>query len=86
MPRITVKYLVNIRDKTGTGNEDLELPENASLQDAADKIRELHGLSLPDARIMATLNGVGWAQCVGGMKTPLKEKDVILLFPPLSGG
>ena len=40
MPRITVKYLVNVRDKTGTGNEDLELPEGASLQDAADKIRE----------------------------------------------
>jgi len=86
MPIITVKYLVNLREKAGTGREELDFSENARLQDVAERIRKLHGIDLHDPRIMATLNGKGWSQYPEGINTRVKEADVVLLFPPLSGG
>lgn len=86
MAKVTVKYLVNLKEKAGTAKEELEFPEGARLKDVADRIRELHCIDLPDHRIMTTLNGKGWSQFPDGINTPVKEGDVVLLFPPLSGG
>ena len=86
MPAVTVKYLVNLRDKAGTSKETINLPGSATLADVAEHIRTLHGISLPDPHIMATINGKGWAQCPEGLRTPVKDDDVVMLFPPLSGG
>jgi len=86
MPKVTVKYLVNLRERTGKATEEMELPENARLSDIADKIHALYGIKLPDPHIIATLNGKGWGQYPEGMRTPVGEQDLVLLFPPLSGG
>ena len=86
MTTVTIKYLVNLSEKAGTAREDIEFSDNARLRDVADKIRGLHGIDLPDPRIMATLNGRGWRQYPDGLDTPVKEGDVVMLFPPLSGG
>jgi MoaD family protein len=84
--RVQIKYLSALRDRTGRRHEEVAFGENATLQDVADWLNSQRGLRLPDARIMATLNGKGWNQYPSGLSTPLSPGDVVCLFPPVSGG
>jgi len=86
MPRVLVKYLGTIRDKVEKGEEKYELVDGSTLCELAGKIEESHALSLLDQAVMVTLNGQGIRQLPNGLETSLKEGDVVLLFPPVSGG
>lgn len=86
MITVTVKYMVNLIDKTGRRRDDVDLPEGSRLSDLAAWLSENRDLDLPDPKIMATLNGRGWSQYGEGMETPLSNGDTVLLFPPISGG
>jgi MoaD family protein len=83
---VQIKYLSALRDRTGRRQEEVAFSPNATLQDVVDWLKAERGLRLPDARIMATLNGKGWSQYPSGLVTPLSQGDVICLFPPVSGG
>ena len=83
---VEIKYLSALRDRTGRRQEKVAFGENATLQDVADWLSTQRGMQLPDARVMATLNGRGWSQYPSGLATPLSQGDVVCLFPPVSGG
>jgi len=86
MPRVLVKFLAAVKDKVGKGAEEYELPNGSTLSELAAKLEKRHQLSLQDPTIMVTLNGKGLRQLPSGLETRLSEGDMILLFPPISGG
>ena len=86
MITVTVKYMVNLIDKTGRRQDDVVLPAESRLSDLAAWLSENRDLGLPDPKIMATLNGRGWSQYEEGLETGLQDGDTVLLFPPISGG
>ncbi len=81
-----VRYLSALRDRAGLREEPVELPAGSRLRDLADWLARRRGLSLPDPRIMAILNGRGWTQYPEGLETPLGEGDQVALFPVVGGG
>ena len=83
---VTVKYLSALRDQAGVGCEVLHLPRGATLRDVSARVAEAHGIGVPSAQTMATLNGRGWAQYSQGLDTPAGDGDVIDVFPPIAGG
>ncbi len=83
---VKVRYLSAIRDRTGLREEQVELPAGSLLSDLASWLGAKRGLKLPDALVMATLNGRGWGQQERGMDTPLGEGDEVALFPVVGGG
>jgi len=86
MPRVLVKSLATVKDRVGKGEEEYELPDGSTLSELSAKLQKSHQLSLLDPAIMVTLNGRGIRQLPEGLETRLREGDVILLFPPISGG
>ena len=83
---VTIRYLSALRDNTGTGQEEVSLPEGSRLGDAAGYVHRKYGIRVPDPNVMFILNGKGWNQYSGGLETPLTEGDIILILPPVSGG
>ena len=83
---IHIKYLNAIRDKVGHRDETAGFPQGTTLQDVQTWLNSLYSLSLPDPGIMLTLNDKGWAQVPKDLATELKDKDVICIFPTISGG
>lgn len=86
MPRVLVKFLAAVKDKVGREEEEYELPDGSTLSELAVKLQKSHQLLLLDPAIMVTLNGRGICQLPEGLETKLREGDVILLFPLISGG
>ena len=86
MQTVTVKYLVGMADRAGRSVETVDLDEGATLADLAAQLRDRYGIRIPDPGIIAVLNGKGWMQHPAGLETRLSKGDVILLFPPISGG
>jgi MoaD family protein len=83
---IQIKYLVNLRDRTGKRQEEIAFPQGSTLQDVADWLKTQYDVSVPNPRIMAILNGRGWEQSPQKLSTEIQDGDVICLFPPISGG
>lgn len=83
---IHVKYLSAIRDKVGHRDETASFPQGTTLQDLQTWLNNLYSLSVPDPRIMLTLNDKGWGQLPEDLSTELKDGDVICIFPIISGG
>ena len=86
MTRVLVKFLAAVKDRVGKGEKEYKLPDGSTLSELAVKLQESHQLSLLDPAIMVTLNGRGIRQLPKGLETKLREGDVILLFPFISGG
>ncbi|MCL0065591.1 MoaD/ThiS family protein [Dehalococcoidia bacterium] len=86
MSKVLVKFLGVMKDKVGRVEEEYELPDGSTLGELAVKVEQSHRLSLLDPAIMVTLNGRGIRQLPEGLETRLGEGNVILLFPPISGG
>jgi molybdopterin converting factor small subunit len=84
--RVHVRYLSALRDWAGRRDDLLALEEGATLADLAAWLRDERGLLLPDAGVMATLNGRGWGQLEQGLATALADGDEVSLFPVISGG
>lgn len=83
---IQIKYMVSLRDRTGISQENVSFVQGSTLQDVAAWLNSRYEFSLPDPRIMAILNGRGWAQYPHKLATEIHNGDVICLFPPISGG
>lgn len=83
---IQIRYLSAIRDQVGHNVEERSFPKGANLGDVKDWLNSRYPLSLPNPKIMLTLNGRGWDQLSGKLATGLREGDVIFLFPVVAGG
>jgi molybdopterin converting factor small subunit len=83
---LTVKYLVSLAEKVGCKEEKLSLPEGATLAELAAWLEARRGIKVPDPGIIAVLNGKGWMQHPSKLETRLRDGDMVLLFPPISGG
>ena len=84
--KVRIKYLVTLRDQSGRKEEEADFPPGTTLRDVADWLNERHAFSLPNARVMAVLNGKGWEQLPEKLATEIQDGDTICLFPLLSGG
>ena len=83
---IRIKYLSAVRDKVGHREEHASFPENSSLKEVRNWLNKRYSLSLPDAAVMSTLNGIGWDQLPQKLSTKIKHGDIICIFPVISGG
>lgn len=83
---IWIKYLVTLRDRTGKRQEQVSFPQESTLQDVAEWLKQQYAFSLPNPQIIAILNGKGWGQFPQKLATPIQDGDVVCLFPPISGG
>ncbi|MDV3103839.1 MULTISPECIES: ubiquitin-like small modifier protein 1 [Thermococcus] len=87
--KVTVRYFARYRSLVGKGEEEVELPEGATVRDLIEKLRELHPVlknevfseddSFADVNVSRNGRYVGFDEI-------LKEGDVVALFPPVSGG
>jgi len=84
--KVQIKYLAALRDRTGHRREEVSFPPGATLRDVAEWLNQRYALSLPNSQVMATLNGRGWEQFPLELSTPIKQGDIICLFPPIAGG
>jgi molybdopterin converting factor small subunit len=78
--------MVNLKDRTGKRQEQVNFPQGSTLQDAAEWLNERYVISLPNPQIMTILNGRGWDQYPQKWSTEIQDGDVICLFPPIGGG
>ncbi len=83
---IIIKYLVNLSEKAGCREEKAGFPKGSTLHDVALYLKENRNITLPSSSIFAVLNGSGWDQYPEKWSTALTEGDIVLLFPPISGG
>jgi molybdopterin converting factor small subunit len=83
---VVIKFLSTLRDRVRTGSETLMLPRGSSLRTICKHLATVYDLTVPGDNIIATLNGHGWQQAPQGLDTPLRDGDVIHLFPPIAGG
>jgi molybdopterin synthase catalytic subunit len=80
--RVKVLYFANFRDHVGNKEEEIELPDGATVSNLFSKIEELHpSLSegLPTA-VVAVNREFAFAD------ESIKDGDEIAIFPPVSGG
>jgi molybdopterin converting factor small subunit len=83
---VGVKYLVSLAEKVGCKQETVRFAEGDTLADLAAWLQNRHEIKVPDPGIIAVLNGKGWMQLPSKLETKLGNGDVVLLFPPISGG
>jgi len=79
---ITVKLFAVLRDRAGTNQIDLELPERATAMDASRRIGERYP-AIADflPRVAHAVN-----QAYVPASTVLNDGDELALIPPVSGG
>ena len=76
MSLIRVKLMGMLKEKTPLGGQ-LELPSAATIEDA------LHVLDIPVESVQVfTVNGA----LQRSQKTPIKDGDELVVFPPVGGG
>jgi len=87
--KVTVRYFARYRSLVGKGEEEVELPEGATVMDLIEKIKEMHPVlknevfaeddDLADVNVSRNGRYVRFDEI-------LKEGDVVAIFPPVSGG
>ncbi len=83
---VTFKYLVNFSDKTGKSREDVSFEAGADLNTVSAWLKETYDVQAPEKGMLNLLNGHSWHQYQDKMETKLKDGDVIIIMPSISGG
>ena len=93
---VKVQYLGVLRAKLGIKERTYEIGGDASLSDLLRKLAELHGEFLKkmfdsdeknilDPSFVITINGI-LADRLHGLKTRLKDGDIVTIMSLISGG
>jgi len=93
--RITVQFLGNIRETTGAREQTFDISE-PTVQALIDRMSTEYGddfkLTLMhtssgkvSSSVVIALNGVD-IEALKGVKTHLKDGDIVAIFPPVAGG
>jgi MoaD family protein len=94
--KVTLHTILGIKDAVGQRLTEIELPQGATVADFLTymsgrwgEVLSNHlfhpesGAVLPYVQIMVNGQTIN---VLGGMETPLKEEDEVLILPPVSGG
>ena len=96
MVKVTVKLYARLIELAGSSNLELEMPEKPYLRDLLEKLGERFGtdfrniLASPSDEyghyfLSILINDRDFKK-LSGLKTELKENDVIRIIPPIFGG
>ncbi len=91
--KITVKFLAYFRDIFETKEREIGLPDDASLGDLLEFLGDsserrsqiLTGTGQIHPQVIVMINGTP-ALSLGGSNAPLKDGDLVAVFPFLGGG
>lgn len=90
--RVRVKVFADLRERLGWREREVELSSGLVEELLQEVLRGIGGLeALSDRRgglrqgykVMVNGRDIDFLQ---GLKTPLKEGDLVVLFPPIAGG
>ena len=84
--KINVKYFASVREAVGTGQETLELPENASTVGAVRSLLVSRGGVWEEALGEGRAVRMACKQLMCGPETPVDEGAEVAFFPPVTGG
>ena len=79
--KVSVRFFAALRDETGLERQDVELEEGSGVRDLLMALRKAYPALRGADRLLFAVNGV--------RSTPdqrLREGDIIVLIPPVSGG
>ena len=94
MMKVKVKYFTTLRELAGAPEERIELKEGAMLADLIKIIASKYGKEAQDylytkgkvdPSIYFLINGKN-SRILSGLKTKLKNGDIIAIIPPIGGG
>ena len=80
--RIRVLLFASLRERAGTGEVRLEVPEGASVGAARAALEERFPGLLRESRAAVAVNGT----YVRGDEGALRDEDEVAFLPPVSGG
>jgi molybdopterin synthase catalytic subunit len=80
--RINIKLFAILRDRAGTSEVALELPDGATVAEAAAKLAE----TFPTMRSLLERAAFAVNQSYSKADTALADGDELALIPPVSGG
>ena len=80
MKTITVRYFAMFRENAGIGEETLTL-DVTTAADVFAYTRHRHGSAEPSGHCKVAIN-----DAMADWSTPVHDGDVVLLFPPVTGG
>jgi molybdopterin converting factor small subunit len=100
--RVTVQYCTLFKRAVGIGKEEYALEEGKSVADLWIKILEKYGTEIEKAgyvdavtkeprSIIISISRIGvlglkHVDLYDGLKTKLKDEDLIIIYPPIIGG
>ena len=94
--KIKVRYFTTLRELAGNKEEEMEIKEGSALADLIEKIAlnygedalnylYAEGTRVIDPSIQFLVNSVSVSN-LQGLKTELKNGDVVAIIPPVGGG
>lgn len=94
--KVTVKFFTILREIIGKREEQLELAEDSTLNDLLEKLSQKHGSKVAEylykkrtkqaeSSLQFLVSGVS-VNTLQGIKTKLKNGDIVAIIPPVGGG
>lgn len=91
--KITVEYAAQVKKAAGKAADSIEVPDETTAQEVVRQIAKVHGegfshLILTDDNQLhpSILLFVGDDQIAWETPTPLRDRDVVTILSPVSGG
>lgn len=96
MLEVTVKFFATLREILGKKEDKLELAENSTIEDLLEKLSQKHGdkfidyvydkkTKSPRNHLQFLIDSVN-IHTMQGLKTKLKDGNIIAIVPPVGGG